>query len=245
MQLHHTGDRKSRIKISEHYLPEFEGKRVELILLINQIRKILEADKISVDDLKAFLGVFCELRSAVTVTTSLREAINVVGDRTSLINTNYLLAIAKEFQLHNAIVFIKLYNDSIDKFCKKIPTAHAYGQEFMTYSSGFLQEAETVEFVLEWDPHPEGRMKMLSDIQGLLRKAFHDQARYVMLKVVLPNNSIVVICYAPEHLHELLARLIKDNEVGLEKEKVISVTIGGNVILKREPECTVRISCLI
>ena len=62
-----------------------------------------------------------------------------------------------------------------------------------------------------------------------------------MVRKVKKGNSIIVICYAPSHLHEELKRLAKDNEVELRKEKVLSVTIGKDVILKRESIDKVRI----
>ena len=79
-------------------------------------------------------------------------------------------------------------------------------------------------------------------MQSLLRKAFYSEARHVMVKVVNEGNSIIVICYAPLHVHEELIRLVKDNEEDLRKEKVLSVTIGGFVILKIETGYKVRLS---
>ena len=181
---------------------------------------------------------FHELRDA---TASLEEVIKVVCDHTSLINTTYLIDIAERFQLPDAVALIKQYDNSIDEFCKKIPTTHSYGQEFMMQSSRHIQQSETIEFVLEW--HDDDTT--LSDIQGLLRKAFHDHTGYMMVIRILPINSIRVVCYAPLHYHKALTELLNENEVVLRKEGVLSVTVGGSVILKREPEDKVRISVLI
>ena len=221
--------------VSEFYHPQFEEKRRELTALFVNITEILKANNISLEQLKFVLSLYPELKNDVTATKSLEDAILVVRDHTSLINTNYLQAIAESFKLPNAIDLIEKYNESINEFCEKTPTTHAYGQKFMEQSSGHDQKSE-VEFVLEWDDDD----KRLSDIKSLLAKAFHDQAKHVMVRKVKKGNSIIVICYAPSHLHEELKRLIKDNEVELRQEKVLSVTIGRDVILKREPIVKVR-----
>ena len=217
--------------MSERYHPEFERKRSELVLLFDKITEILKEKNISLEKLKFFLSLYEELRNDVTPAKSLEEVIIVVRDFTSLINTNYLEAISKKFELLNAIDLIKNYNDSINEFCKSIPTTHAYGQEFMQHTSESLHKSK-VEFVLEWDYDD----KKLSDVQSLLRIAFHDKAKHVMVRKVKRGNSVILICYAPPHHHEELKRLVKDNEVELTKEKVLSITIGGDVILERKPD---------
>ena len=163
----------------------------------------------------------------------------VICDYTSLTNTKLLEAVAKQFDLKDATILIEEFNKSIDEFCEKIQTQHTYGQDFMEHShkNHLKSELEEVKFVLEW----EGDKTTLRDIQSLLRKAFHDNARHVMVKVVNEGNSIIVICYAPSHLHEELIRVVRDSKDNLKNEKVLSVTIGGFVIMKRETEDMVRV----
>ena len=163
----------------------------------------------------------------------------IVCDYTSLTNTKLLEAVAKRYDLQDAIRLIEEFEKSIDEFCEKIKNQHIYGQDFMEHSHTDLQRSdlEEVKFVLEW----KGDETTLSDIQSLLRKAFHDKTRYVIVKVVNEGNSIIVICYAPSHFHEELIRLVKHNEEDLRKEEVRSVTIGGFVIIIRETEDKVRV----
>ena len=227
-------------KISEKYHPDFDEKSGELRILISNVTKILKNKPVSFDDLEYFLSLYPELRKDVATAKSINDAMRVVCDHTSLTNTKCLEAVAKEFKLQDAIDLINTFNKSIDEFCQTIQTQHIYGQDFMEHSHKNLLQSdlEEVKFVLEWD----GDDTTLSDIQSLLRKAFHSEARHVMVKVVNEGNSIIVICYAPLHVHEELIRLVKDNEEDLRKEKVLSVTIGGFVILKRETRYKVRLS---
>ena len=222
--------------ISEYYQSQFEEKREELHILITNIIQILKDNVISLEDLKYFLSLRSEFRDDARAAKSIEDAMIVVSDHTSVINTKHLQAVAKKFKLQEAIELIKTFDDSIEVFCRMIQTQHIYGQDFMKHSHKNLLKSEQVKFVLEW----EGDETTLSDIQSLLRKAFHDNARHVMVKVVNEGNSIIVICYAPLHLHEELIRLVKDNEEDLRDEKVLSVTIGGFVTIKRETEDKVR-----
>ena len=199
--------------------------------------KILKNKPVSLDDLKYFLSLYQELRKDAEAAESLNAAMRIVGDYTSLTNTKRLEAVAKKFNLQDAILLIEEFNKSIDKFCKTIQTQHIYGQDFMKHSHKNLMKSEQVKFVLEW----EGDKTTLSDIQSLLRKAFHYEAKHVIVKVVNEGNSIIVICYAPPYLHEELIRLVKDREEDLRNEKVLSVTIGGYVIIERETEDKVRV----
>ena len=193
----------------------------------------------SFDTFKTFLRLYPELRKDAEAVESLNDTMRIVCDYTSLTNTKLLEAVAKQYDLQDAIDLIKKFDKSIDDFCQKIKTQHIYGQDFMEHSHKNLQRSdlEEVKFVLEW----EGDKTTLSDIQSLLRKAFHDNARHVMVKVVNEGNSIILICYAPLHLHEELIRLLKDNEEDLRKEGVLSVSIGRYVIIKRKTEDKVRV----
>ena len=156
--------------------------------------KIVKNNPVSLDDLKYFLSLF---RRDAETAESLNDAMKVVCNYTSLTNTKLLEAVVKEFNLRNAIYSIEIFNKSIDEFCWKIQTQHIYGQDFMKQSCKNLlkSDLEEVQFVLEW----ESDNTTLRDIQGVLRKAFHDNARHVMVKVVNEGKSIIVSCYISIH----------------------------------------------
>ena len=181
--------------------------------------------------------MYLELRCEVVASKSLIEVLHIVRDYTSLCNISYLEEIAEHFKLKEASNLIKTYNESIETFCKEIPVKHAYGQIFMEHFTKHLLKSQTVRFVLEW----EADKKTLSDIQSVLRKAFHEHLSQVKIKVITDGSSIIVICYAPLHLHELLTQLVKQNEEELLEEDVISITIGGCVVLKRDMEKEVSV----
>ena len=196
----------------------------------------LKDNKVCLTDMKAFLNLFPQMKEEATAAESIEAAMGVVYSHTSLINTSHLETVAEKFKLQDAIRLIKEFNDSIDEFCSRIKTEHIYGRDFMENKN--LQESEEVKFVLEW----EGDKSTLSDIRSLLARAFHEKARHVIVKVVNQGNSIIVFCYAPPHLHEELKRIVteSDNKGYLREMEILSITIGGFKILKRETKDKVR-----
>ena len=148
--------------------------------------QILKDNVISLEGLKYFLSLRPEFRDDARAAKSIEDAIIVVYDHTSLINTKHLQAVAKKFNLQEAIDLIKTFDHSIEVFCKTIQTQHIYAQDFMQRSHKNLLQSEHVKFVLEW----EGDNTTLSDIQSLHTKAFRDNARHLM--VVNEGNSIIV-----------------------------------------------------
>ena len=96
--------------------------------------KILKNKPVYLDDLKYFLSLYRELRKDAEAAKSLNAVMRIVGDKTSLTNTKLLEAVAKKFDLQDAIHLIEEFNKSIDEFCETIQTQHIYGQDFMKHS---------------------------------------------------------------------------------------------------------------
>ena len=228
-------------RISQVYKGKFQDKRGELGTLFVKIREIIDKSKVSLDELKEFLIVsYSELQNEIDTCESIKDVLKVVRAYTSLDDPSYLRCIAKHFHLQEAGGLIKLYDDSISRFCEEIPVEHSYAQDFMEHFRGKCLKSETVKFVLDW----KADEKSLNDIRGILKKAFHKMAHNVKVMVVSEGNSIIVICYAPPHLAAVLTRLVEENEVDLIDEGVISVSICGYMVIKRDLQKEVLITCM-
>ena len=160
-----------------------------LCTLFIDIKNLLDSKNIPLDDVKEYLSFYPELRCEVATSKSLIEVLNIVRDHTSLCNVAYLEEIAEHFKLKEASNLIKTYNESIETFCKEIPVKHAYGQIFMEHFTKHLLKSRTVRFVLEW----EADKKTLSDIQSVLRKAFHEHISQVKILMEDPSLSFVML----------------------------------------------------
>ena len=219
--------------VSRSYEEEFMHRRSELGMLFSNVMELLKAKKTSLDDLKSYLSFsYPECSVEVENAKSVSKVLEVVRAYTSLDNIHRLEAIVIHCQLEGGNVLIKQYKESIEQFCKDIPIRHAYGQSLMDRFEKHLLKSETIVFVLQWDNED----KVLHDVRGLFPKAFGRLADDIEVNVVFKSDSIHVVCYAPSHLHGVLTGLVQDNEVDLMKEKIISITIGGCLILQREKE---------
>ena len=217
-------------RIELHNDRMFDAKYTDLGILFCNIIDIIKKSTVSLADLKQFLTFsYPEYESEIETKESVEDVLKVVRRYTSLDNPSHLEGIAKRFNLQEATRLIKEYDDSIDQFCKDIPVKHVYSKEFMKDFQGNCLKSETVKFVLDWKPDD----KRLADIKRLLKKAFHEMASNVKVMVVYEGNSIIVVCYAPPHLSGVLIRLVEENEIDLLNEDVISVSICGFMVIKR------------
>ena len=200
-------------------------------MLFAKVMQLLRKQEVSLDDLKCFLSFsYPECSVEVENSKSVGKVLEVVRAYTSLDNIHRLEAIVTYFELEGGKALIQSYNESIEQFCKDIPIHHAYGQSLMDCFENHLLKSETIVFVLQWDKED----KVLHDVRGLFIKAFGRLADDIEVNVVFQGNSIVIVCYAPSHVCGVLISLVQDKEEDLIKEKIISVSFGGCLILKRE-----------
>ena len=81
--------------------------------------------------------------------------------------------------------------------------------------------------------------KTLSDIQGLLRQAFHEQSIYVRI-VVVRGGSVRVICCAPQYLMTELVRLAQKNRELLVESSVTYLRVGDTIVVDTSDQNEVR-----
>ena len=107
---------------------------------------------------------------------------------------------------------------------------------FTLSSSSQLLTFETIVFILE----READKCTLVDIKGLLSKAFKDMAKSVHLRAVNEGNSIIVTCYAPQSLTDILIMIAEENLDSLKMFGLIKLTIGYRTIYEKCQKDMVR-----
>ena len=180
----------------------------------------------SLEDLKTYLQMcFRELRPRLTIAESFNDVMEIVQDKCTIINICCLEGIVDQYDITEAKVHITNYNTSVDEFCEKIKADICCNQSF-TNSSSYLLTCESIVFVLEW----EANKYSLTDIRRLLSKAYKGMAKSVQVKAVNEGDSIIVTCYAPQSLTDLLLMTAKENLDLLKQMGVIKLTIGYHTI---------------
>ena len=191
----------------------------------------------SLQELKTYLRrCFRELRPQLTTAESLDDVMDLVQDKCTIINICCLEEIVDQYDIREAKLHITNYNTSVDAFCEKIKTDVCCNQSFMISSSSHQLTCETIVFILEW----EADKYTLFEIRGLLSKAFKGMAKSVQVRAVNEGNSIIVTCYAPQSLIDLLLMTAKENLDFLKQLSVIKLTIGYHTIYDKYQKDKVR-----
>ena len=179
---------------------------------------------------------FRELRPLLVTAESFNDVIEIVQDKCTIINICCLEDIVDQYDITEAKEHITNYNTTVDAFCERIKADVCRNQSFMMSSSSHLLICETIVFILDW----EADKCTLIDIKGLLSKAFKGLAKSVQVRAVNEGNSIIVTCYAPQSLIDLLLMTAKDNLDLLKQLGVIKLTIGYCTIYDKHQRDKVR-----
>ena len=146
----------------------------------------------------------------------------IVEDKCTIINVCCLEAIVDHYNITEGKQCITEFKTAVDKFCKEVKLSVCCKESFKRILSSHHLTCETIEFVLEW----EADKYTLSDINHLVTKAFEDTVNTIQVRAIKEGNSIIVTCYAPLHMMDILLVTAEDN-LGLLKEMGLTKLIFG------------------
>ena len=190
------------------------------------------------EELKTYLGrCFRELKPQLDIAKSFDDVMKIVEEKCTVINVVCLETIIDNYNIEGAKAHITAYKSAVDKFCEefKLSVCENENLSFMTGPSSLLK-CETIEFVLGWntDEHT------LSEIQDLLWKAFGGVAKKVFVKELRKGNSIIVTCYAPQNVFDVLLVKAEKNLDLLKKIGLLRLTIAFHTIWDERSRDKVR-----
>ena len=186
--------------------------------LIETVAPLIAKAIPSLKELKTYLRrCFRELKPQLSSVESFDDVMELVEDKCTIINICCLEAIVDHYNITEAKRHITEFKTAVDTFCEKVKTNICINQNFKVSSSHHLT-CETIEFILEW----EADKYTLRDIKDLLSKAFKDLAKSVQVRAIKEGNSIIVTCYAPQYMMDILLITAEENldilkEVGVKK----------------------------
>ena len=200
----------------------------------------LEATSLEVpsplDKLKKYLGTcFRELKPQLSIAKSFDDVMEVVIEKCTVVNIGYLETIINHYNVEEAKVHIATYKSEVDTLCEEIKLSVCQNENFMTGPSSLLK-CETIKFVLEWETDKH----TFNEIKELLWKAFGKMAKRVLVKHIDEGNSIIVTCYAPEYVMNILLMEAQKNLHILIKMGVIKLTIAFHTIWDERNKDKVR-----
>ena len=224
--------------MSPIYRDSFDQIRTELGKLIMTVAPLIESAVTlpKFKELKTFLRMsYPELKPQLSIAESFDDIMDIVRGKCTPISIAFLESIIDYYDIQEAKARISAYQSQVDKLCKEIKLRVCEHEDFMTSQSCPLK-CETIEFVVEWktDEHT------LEEIKELLWKAFGDMAKRILVKKAKESNSIVVTCYAPRYMMDVLLKEAEKNITQLKQMGIIKLSIGYNVIWDTSRKYEVR-----
>ena len=195
--------------------------------LFETVVPLIETGIPSLKELKKYIErCFQELKPQLAVAESFGDVMDVVHEKCSIINICCLEAIVDRYDIADAKQHIDKFKATIDSFCENIKAEVCQNQNFMVVPSSHHLICETIEFILEWEVDE----CTLADINGLLSKAFRGSAKRIIVRDIRQGSSIIVTCYAPYNMIDILVILAEENLHGLKDIGLIKLSIGYHVV---------------
>ena len=184
--------------------------------MIFKVAPLIKA-AIPLEDLRLFIRLMCpELQPRLSPDKSFNDVIEIIRDSCSITNIILLEDIVNHFSVTDeAHKFISTYKDGVTKFCdKEICGIKLKETPPLT--------CETIRFIVDW----EVDRCTLSNIKALLQRAFRDCVNRVEVVEANKGHSILITCYAPYDLMDVLYKEAQENIEILKKMGLIELTIG-------------------
>ena len=174
------------------------------------------------EKLKKYLGrCFRELKPQLLIAVSFDDVMELIEEKCTVINLCCLETIVDHYNIEIARYYITTYKSEVDKLCEEIKLSVCEKENLMSGPSSLLK-CETIKFVLEWETDKH----TLNEIKELLWKAFGMMAKRVLVKHIDEGNSIIVTCYAPKSIMDVLIMEAKKNLHILVKMGLLKMSIG-------------------
>ena len=220
------------------YEGDFEDLQGQFVRLFADVTEEIKKNKsVTAEDLKEFLSYYPDLESSLINAESISELMRILKNHSSFICCSRLKNVAEHFKTSAVTEKIAVYFQYLEDFCSRKLTKIINEQKpFISAQSMEFAPPTTLTFKLEWNPDD----KTLSDIQGVLRRAFHEQSINVHI-VVIRGGSVKVICCAPQYLMTELVRLAQKNRELLVESSVTYLRVGDTIVVDTSDQNEVRI----
>ena len=213
------------INVPPNEVASFDVMFLKFGITMMNLKQIILAKCLPLHKLKSILEFsYRALKPRLTHCESVDAILDIIGEKCSLLNLTCMEAIAEHFQIQEAQDSIICYYTELSDFCQMIRLSSCIGKKFIhSYSlSSNPLKCETLKFIL----HGETDDYTLSDIKGILWKAFGELAKEVIVVSINPGSSIIVTCSSSHTLTTLLVLNAQRNDSLLKDMGVVSLVIG-------------------
>ena len=160
------------VHMPEVYQGDFEDLQGQFVRLFAEVTEEIKKDEsVTTEKLKEFLSYYPDIKASLVNAYSISDVMLVLQNHSTFICCSRLKNVAEHFKISSVTEKIKIYFQYLEDFCSRKITKHIYLKPFITAE---FAPPTTLTFKLEWNPDD----KTLSDIQGVLRRAFHEHSVY-------------------------------------------------------------------
>ena len=222
---------EEEIHVSEARKYDFDAIRGKYGIFCDKIKPLLSSKiPVSTLELKCFLNqTYPELTPEITHAESTDAIIKyIVEHRINIINIAIIESIVERYDISEAKDLVTQFNESMQEFTSNMKLKFALNKRLSPPISSLI--CETIKFVLDWEPSDH----LLDDIRRLLKKAFEDMSKRVIVRSIHEGNSIIIICYAPRYLINVLILKAQANLHVLKEEmNLIQLDVGHCTVYKK------------
>ena len=193
-----------KLHLSPHYKNYFDRIKAKFREFTHAILPLIAGSIPSLEEFKTFLGTrFEELKPQLSITKSLDDVMKItIKEKCTLTNIDCLETIVDHYNIENVRPHITTYKSSVDEICVVFKDSVL---DITTISSSF--KYESIMFVLGWQQTEDFP---LSDIYGLLLKAFGDIANKVSFKYGSKRKLIKMTICVFNNLKSLATCIVYD-----------------------------------
>ena len=237
MVLHSLGAAASVAFIPQVYQGDFEDLQGQFVRLFAEVTEEFEREEsVTAENLQKFLSHYPDVKASLVNASCISDVMLVLQNHSTFICCSRLKNVAEHFKVSSVTEKIEVYFQYLEDFCsRKLTKIINELKPFILAESMEFAPPTTLTLKLEWNPDD----KTLSDIQGVLRKAFNEKSVYVRI-VVVRGGSVWVICCAPQYLMTELVRLAQKNRELLVESSVTYLRVGDTIVVDTSDQNEVR-----
>ena len=231
MQLHYLIS--ISVAISHHITPAmkplFSEIRSKFGRTFFRVRKAFLKNSPLIEDLKTFLqDIFPGLKPQIAHVNTIDDILNIIREKCTLIDINYLEIIVEEFDIREAKSYIEAYKSYMEEFCRTVSVKLCLDESFNVKTSSSLK-GETATFILDWDPDNY----TINDIKEILSVCLQELSIHVQVETTKKANSIEVVCQFSLSLAVLLIAKAQETIDCVKKRGLIKLKIGHCLVFDK------------
>ena len=208
-------------------------------MTFSQVEDVMKTKHPSLEEMKCCLqSHYFHLKQHLANITTIAEFLNVVKEKSSLIDIRCLEVVIDQFCLKKVEQHIEAYKHFINDFCCHITIDSCLNETFDVVVMSTPLKCETLIFFLNWKPSNNYRIK---DATELLFVSFRELAKNVKLITLTEDTSLIMTCTFPYSLSSSLIVKAHENIESVKTKGVISLTIADHVVFDENSRDNVRV----